>query len=440
MNLANILDLFAEQGCDLIYAKRLSENDNSKNQVYLGGSFDVLNILPFSEVKADDRGDYVKTRFKASLNFFWLTDQGGLSWAPRAQLILYPKYPEVRFSGFLQGAMEAPSDLMANRIAGRVLLFSTSKDGKVLGYVISPESEAVSQFDLLDDLEELGVFRILPVDIFGKATDSKRELLEHLKRIHESGYIESKRLNASGELMTCNSPNCGGYTLEAELGIIPNGISEPDFLGWEIKQFGVRDFQHLGGARVTLMTPEPTDGFYKTHGVEDFVRKYGYQDKLGREDRMNFGGVHKVGIKHPVTGLTLELIGFDAEIGKIVNADGSIALVDEKHQIAASWSFVSLLKHWNRKHAKAGYIPSICQKSPTRKYQYGGEVFLATNTRFDLFLTQMSNRTIYYDPGIKLENISTKPKTKRRSQFRVISKDLMNLYANYEVVDLTKLP
>jgi hypothetical protein len=31
------------------------------------------------------------------------------------------------------------------------------------------------------------------------------------------------------------SSNCGGYTLEAELGATPNGYSEPDFMGWEIK-------------------------------------------------------------------------------------------------------------------------------------------------------------------------------------------------------------
>ena len=34
-----------------LYAKLLSENDNSKNQVYLGGGFSSLNLLPHSEIK-----------------------------------------------------------------------------------------------------------------------------------------------------------------------------------------------------------------------------------------------------------------------------------------------------------------------------------------------------------------------------------------------------
>ncbi len=33
--------------------------------------------------------------------------------------------------------------------------------------------------------------------------------------------------------------------LEAELGVTPNGYSEPDFMGWEIKQFGVKKFDKI---------------------------------------------------------------------------------------------------------------------------------------------------------------------------------------------------
>jgi len=34
--------------------------------------------------------------------------------------------------------------------------------------------------------------------------------------------------------------NRGGYTLEAELGITPNGYSEPDFMGWEKNNLAYR--------------------------------------------------------------------------------------------------------------------------------------------------------------------------------------------------------
>ncbi len=49
---------------------------------------------------------------------------------------------------------------------------------------------------------------------------------------------------------------------------------------------------------------------------------YGCQDKKGREDRINFVGIHKVGIKQVKTNLQLELIGFDKETGKIRSTDG----------------------------------------------------------------------------------------------------------------------
>ena len=103
MNLAKLISLFEDNGCTKIYAKTLSANDNSKNQVYLGGSFDILNIFPFTEVTADDSGDWVRSRFKTTLKFYWIDSEGNLCHAPYAQLILYPKYPEVRFSGFLKG-------------------------------------------------------------------------------------------------------------------------------------------------------------------------------------------------------------------------------------------------------------------------------------------------------------------------------------------------
>lgn len=109
-------------------------------------------------------------------------------------------------------------------------------------------------------------------------------------------------LNPSGlTVLDCDAPNCGGYTLEAELGIMPNGYAEPDFMGWEVKQYGVDSFSRVGSATITLMTPEPTEGLYVSQGVEHFIRTYGYPDQNGRPDRLNFGGVHKAGVLHDRT-------------------------------------------------------------------------------------------------------------------------------------------
>ncbi|MEA5458960.1 MvaI/BcnI family restriction endonuclease [Arcicella sp. LKC2W] len=435
MNLKNLKSLFINNGCNKIYIKKLAPNDNSKNQVYFGGSFDILNILPISEIKTEEAGDWKKERFKASMNFSWIGENGNLYPAPNTQLILYPKYPEVRFSGFLLRCERPPSELMTQRLADRLLFFSVAKDGTVLGYVAHPDSELAAEFRNEESVSEHGVFKVIELSF---TTTNRIKLLDELLRIHELGWIKSKRLDRDGNILACEAPNCGGYTLEAELGITPNGYSEPDFLGWEVKQFGVTNFTKINSAVITLMTPEPTDGIYKLEGAESFIRKYGYADKTGREDRMNFGGIHKTGIRHQSTNLELQLIGFDIESGKIRSTNGRIALVDIDGNETASWSFASMLLHWNRKHNQACYVPSLSETEYERQYKYGNNIILGTGTDFQLFLSQMAIGNIYYDPGIKMENISTKPLIKKRSQFRIKSQHLPLLYKLNEIVDITK--
>jgi len=417
MNLKNLKSLFADNGCSKIYIKKLSPNDNSKNQVYFGGSFDILNILPISEIKNEEAGDWNKERFKASIKFSWISEDGRLFPAPNSQLILYPKYPEVRFSGFLAKCDNPPSELMTQRLADRLLFFAVTKNGTVLGFVTAPNSELAQDFEKVKSVSEHGVFKVIELSQIVK---SREKLICELLRIHKLGWIKSKSLTRNG-IVPCVSSQCGGYTLEAELGIIRNGYSEPDYLGWEVKNFGVANFERINSQPITLFTPEPTDGIYKIEGAEFFLRKYGYIDKRGREDRINFGGVHKVGERQKLTNLEIKLIGYDAESEKIRNTNGRVALVDMHNNEAASWSFSSLLLHWNRKHNQACYVPSLSDIRNERQYKYGNKIILGTGTDFRLFLIQMANGNIYYDPGIKMENVSTKPKIKKRSQFRIIS-------------------
>jgi len=433
MNLQNLKNLFIDSGCQKLYVKKLSPNDNSKNQVYLGGSFEILNIFPLSEIKTEEAGDWNRERFKASINFSWVGNDGNIYPAPNSQLILYPKYPEVRFSGFLTACINPPSELMTQRLAGRLLFLSVTNKGKILGYVTSPTSEIANEFNSLQVNEEIGVFKVIDLP---RVVNNRERLLDELYRIHQLDWITSKRLDKDGNILPCVSSNCGGYTLEAELGITPNGYSEPDFLGWEIKQYGVANFERINSSVITLMTPEPTDGIYKTHGAEEFLHVYGYPDKTGREDRINFGGIHKVGLRHFSTNLEMQLIGFDIESGKIRNSNGRIALVDTCENEAAAWSFSSMLLHWNRKHNQACYVPSLSQITNERKYKYGNKIMLGIGTDFQFFLQQMANGNIYYDPGIKMENVSTCPKIKKRSQFRIRSQYLGQLYKNNEIITL----
>ncbi|TAF73704.1 MAG: MvaI/BcnI restriction endonuclease family protein [Bacteroidetes bacterium] len=435
MNLQNLKSLFIDNGCSKIYIKKLSLNDNSKNQVYFGGSFEILNILPISEIKTEEAGDWNKERFKASIKFSWINEDGKIYPAPNSQLILYPKYPEVRFSGFLQKCQNPPSELMSQRLADRILFFSIDKNGTILGFVAAPNSEISNEFKEEKNIAEHGVFMVIELP---KLANNKYKLINELIRIHQLGWIKSKSLTKDG-IVPCESSQCGGYTLEAELGIIRNGISEPDFLGWEIKNFGVSKLDNLNSKVLTLFSPEPTGGFYRQFGKEEFIKKYGYADKKGRENRINFGGIYKIGKENKLTNQVLKLIGFDTETGKIRNSNGKIGLFDSKGVETASWDFATLLLHWNRKHNQTCYVPSLSNKLDERSYKYGNKILLCEGTNFQLFLQQMANGNVYYDPGIKMENAYSKiPKIKPRSQFRMKSQFLSNLYLRNEILDITK--
>ena len=434
-----LLDRMAAHGAARFYAKRLAPNDNSKNQVYLGGGFGALNIIPHGEVESDDssRAGSVRDRAKAMVRFFWLDDEG-VTPAPDAQLILYPKYPEVRMSGFLRGAERAPNVLMKSRDEGRVLFLGICLDGRVLGHVVASDNPVAHAFDAAaPGLDATGVFLDLEKLRQG-GTDPKEALLAALRRIHARGWIASQKMGRAGVPEPYSARNGGGYTLEAELGISPNGYADPDFMGWEVKQYGVSDFtSYRAKSPVTLMTPEPTGGLYRDEGVAAFLLRYGYADKSGKADRINFGGIYAASRDfHPETGLMLRLTGFDATTGKITDLDGGIVLLDRDDNIAASWGFRGIIAHWNRKHAKAVYVPSLMQFPPP-EYSYGADVQLCEGTDVLLLLAAVSAGSVYYDPGIKIEAAGTaKPLIKRRSQFRVRHDGMSALYQGSETVSI----
>jgi hypothetical protein len=437
MNIEGLFAILKRLGCRNVYLKILSPNDNSKNQIYLGGDFSALNIFPVLSINPDTTGSYKKPIFKAGLSFYWINNFEKIAIAPSAQLILYPQYPEVRFSGFLKGCEFAPSELMSSRQEGRLLVLGIHDDGRVFGYVYAPSESLLIDVKKKYSCTSQGVFYHLNLYQEG---DGKRKLLEELYCIYEKGWIDSKRLLPTGVIGPCEAPQCGGYTLEAELGIRTNGLKEPDFLGWEVKQYNVSNFKNISAGVITLITPEPDGGIYKTEGVLPFVRRYGYKDKLGREDRINFGSIHGCGQNNTNTNLRMAIDGFDLSNNKITKSDGGIFLLDKFDNAAAIWSFSGLMEHWNRKHAHTAFIPSLSRKLPCLQYHYGNQIRLGEYSDFFKFLTALSNGIIYYDPGIKIENESTKPKAKKRSQFRIKSKDVCGLYKTFETVDLEKIP
>jgi hypothetical protein len=435
VRLAQLLALFADAGCERLYAKPLAENDNSKNQVYFGPGFEALNLFPTEEIVSDSSTK--NPIFKAKLDFGWLLTNGEIAKAPGSQLILYPQYPEVRFSGFLQGCSDRPSELMASRQKGRILFLGVTAQRQVVGLVVGSHSRIAVEFRVEYTAPTIGVFIEVPLPRFLGEEMARRRLLEELRRIHRKGWITSKQLSGDGSLARCEAPQCGGFTLEAELGIPKNSKSEPDFHGWEVKQHKVDNFERGTAGAITLMTPEPTGGYYKEQGAEAFVRTFGYADKRGRLDRLNFGGVHRAGVRQSLTGLTMTLVGYDGAEGVITNAAGAVALINDSGVTAASWTFAGLLKHWTRKHSKCVYVPSQRRTEPHWQYRYGDKVRLAMRTDFLRFLKAMAEGLVSYDPGIKIEGAaSMSPAVKRRSQFRIASRNVPALYEMVESVQL----
>lgn len=437
MNLKGLLNLFADHNCETVYIKRLVRNNNSKQQIYVAqGDTQILNVFPLKDFVSVLNANAKRETFHASCNFSWLDEEGNVFVAPNAKFILYPKYPEVRFSGFVQGCRKAPSDILNNPTEGRLLFFGVTKSDEILGYAAESESEIANEFFTLRNVPMIGILYSLAIENRKIILDTKVQLLQKLKEIYKKGWINSKQMKPNFVIAPCNESRCGGLTLEAELGIIQNGKSEPDYLGWEIKQFGVKKLHLINSSRITLMTPEPDGGLYKQKGGIDFVRTYGYKSKTNPE-RMDFTGYHKCRILQNKSGLTLNIEGFDFSTDTIIDATGGIYLLDKYDNIAASWSFSKMLTHWSKKHAKASYIPSLLNLIPNRQYKYSNNIILGEGTNFSFFINNIANGKIFYDPGIHIDNISSKPILKPRSQFRISSKFITSLYSNIDLVDLS---
>lgn len=447
LSIEGVKELFSSQGCEELFIKELSPNDNSKNQPYLAGHLNDLSFLPTGETEAslsDSNKPTAKkqsVKYQAALNLSWIDSQGQLYPAPRAKLIYYPQYPETRLSGFLLGSKVRISEWMQpdkrGRSEGRWLILSVTEKQQILAYLVTPDSELSRSLQAVEFPYVSGVFGVLSLLHSGREKSPRTILLEELYRIHKLGWLQGSKLSADGKLEPYAGKNAGGYTLEAHLGVKPNGIAEPDFMGWEVKQFGVTRFPNVGAKVTTLMTPEPDGGQYKDDGIIEFMKRYGYPALSGEHDRLNFGGKHTAFKQQERTTLTMELIGYDFENKEVFDANGSIALINPQLEVAASWSFAKIMNHWKKKHAQAAFVPCIKREL---EYHFGSVIKLGKGASFQQLLSAFANGYVYYDPGINLKYASTdKPKSKKRSQFRVAHKNISGLYQTFESVQLPEI-
>jgi len=431
-----LISALKDAGVKRLFAKALAANDNSKSQVYLGGDYGAVQRLPFGDLTQDAsaQGGAKRVRLKADVRLFWILPSGGVSEAPDANLVLYPQYPEVRLSGFARGvSREASAAILTRSAYGRWLFLGITPDGRWVAHAVASGSECARWAEeIVSQGRALNCGALLELDV---QLQDDRGIMDVLKSVADQGWIRSKRLDANGRELACEARNCGGYTLEASLGIRPNGRPLPDYDGWELKQFAVKRLESPAGSRITLMTPEPDGGIYAEKGAEYFVRRHGRPDRSGIPDRLNFVGIHRVGRLNNVTGLRLLISGWDQTYSRITDFGGGIQLLTEAEELAATWSFTSLINHWKFKHAKAVYVPSIKRDDP-RCYRFGSRVFRGEGTEFPHFLKALASGAVCYDPGLKLENASTTPRIKARSQFRILARDLNLLYSDSGWMDL----
>ena len=448
ISLEKMLGILEGLNAKNVYIKKLSPNDNSKNQPYFGTHLTDLAFIPTGEVIASTSSSQKtnnpnrKIKYHAPLNFYWFDTNSCIYKAPHAKLIYYPQFPEVRLSGFLRNSDVDASRWMSSekqgRSEGRWLIMGVSENNNIYSYLVTPEHNLSNELENTDFIKISNIIWKLNTQKTVPVESTRDALLSKLLEIHNLGWIESTKLNSNHISEPYKAPNGGGYTLESMLGITPNGIAEPDYLGWEVKQFGVNKLPKIGAKQTTLMTPEPNGGYYTTSGAIDFVKTYGYPDRNDKENRINFGGKHTIGNRHNRTNLTMQLLGYDTEKSIITDAEGAIVLLDDADNITASWSFAKLINHWKRKHSQAVYIPCIKRiQSGIYEYHYGKNIELGTGTSFEMVLSAMYLGLVFYDPGIKLQNAtSLTPQLKRRSQFRVNHKNLNILYKQFEFIEL----
>jgi len=434
--LSDIVDNLKLNGAKRILIKALSNNDNSKNQIYLGSDFEVIRAIPSGEVYAD--GESKKGPiFKAPLRFYWMSESGDIEQAKHAQIVLYPNYPETRMSGFLRGCVQgiAPSHLMQpptqterkqRQEQKRYLILGVNEE-VIWAFCTSWDDPVQIEASSLIDSGQTKLVASVFHEYQVSARSSEEKLLDRLNDIYNMGPIESCRLNAEGELLPYNASNGAGYTLEAQFGITPNGSPDPDFMDWEIKS-------HSSGA-VTLMTPEPNVGTY-LDDLKDFLNKYGTRKSA---IRLDFASRHKVNVENAKTMLTMRLEGYDSDLRKISDPEGGLMLRDQTGKLAAGWKFDKIIQHWKNKHANTCFVSYTRKNDKGSQYfNFGPKVLLGKGTSLDKLLWALFTSTIYYDPGINMKLVNNSWKPKKRNQFRVAWKNLASLYIDLIAHDFSE--
>ena len=424
----NIREAFKVRNVENIYAKILSSNDNSKNQIYLGGDFRLLRNLPMENFEVLEGTSTKKKKsseiLRAGLPLYWLSSDGMRDApAPQAKLIMYPQYPEVRFSGMLAGCPKdiAPCSLISSRIQGRILIFGTRKKEPtaIYGLVLEGSEPAAEEIRNLFSnggfIEEYG-----PLRRFFNPNSAEAYLISQFEKIDFEHPVIPQKTNQEGSAVY-QARNSAGYTLESLMGVQANSLPMPDIGCWELKAIETKNypFPYLS-KKVTLLTAEPDCGMYKDD-LDLFRHKYA---SSASDTRQNFTGPWAVG-SGLNKGLELFYDPFHFELALKPYADG---------ELAAGWRMSGLLNHWKAKHEHAAFV--TYKKENNGLVQFSPYVCLGKGATFELFLNGLTSGMIVCDPGVSFTKIGEKWKVHKRTQWRTCVKDLPWLYTSFDILNV----
>jgi hypothetical protein len=449
-SLESIESALRERGCRYALVKALARNqDNEKNQIYLGAEAGLSQMLPGSsgirQASASQEKDWSEpgrliTELKIELA--WLWPDGQAYPAPSARIIDYFQYAragETRLSGFLAGCTRSPRSLRRAEMDpyGRRALILGIADEEIFGVVVTdidgsglidalcalprvPTHGALQRWDLRDDESVLDVNR----------------LLGDLRKIAGRELEASELRGASRHPHPRRAQQGGGWTLEAHLGIPQNSVSGPDKHGFELKS--------VGGDQVTLITTEPDLGV-RCEGFVEYLKTYGWESHE-RPGHYVFNGAHRCGQPNDRSGAMLVVDHWDLER----NAPGGggeprVLLVHIRtDQVIAGWSYARLAEAWSKKHAGAAYVETVSMNHDGGKYpshyRYGPTVCVGVGTNVLRYLQGLVRGDVYLDPG---DSLSPDRVQKRRTQWRLrgsirrtLPPRLAPLYVDFDVHQL----
>ena len=428
MSYSTLLSLtksFEALGCSEVLIKLLAVNqDNEKNQIYMGYSLELLSLIPGkvsfrtpSESKAKPGSKVGKSIVEHSLEFYWIEDGKAPAIAPRAKIIDYFQYPEMRFSGFLSGCVNPPDALRRESQDGygrRVLILGIA-DQKVYGTVLTDKTSSLVDEILRSPTWPVhGMFRQLKISSSVEKEINPDQLLEELRSIGSISRYESQILRTlGGSTEPFRGTQGAGWTLEALLGIPRNSSGLPDKYGFELKAFL--------STTITLMTPEPNFGYRHDKGLTAFLKKYGWPGTKN-DGSQRFNGKHNTLGVYKKSGLKLEIENWDLLTNSPTGSGSpNVLLIDPKSkEIAAGWTFEKLAEKWGKKHAGAMYVTAhkyMQEPGPLAShYSFGPDVYCGRGTSALLLLKAIGVGAVYLDPG---DRVNEAGEEKKRTQWRV---------------------